>query len=403
MKKNILIIGTYPIKNPQHGGQKRLDAICREYKKAGFTIRYIAVFHKPFYADYGTYDIALPANREAEINSSPFTGDIVCGDAIYNDNYVKAKMVKALNDFKPGIIHMEQVFPYIGLKPLLTELKIRPKIIFGSQNIEYTMKEEMLNSLGYPKEFVAEKTKMIFETEASLSKEADLVAAVSEGDLKEHIKLGAHQTVLAPNGIYKTSASKESGYYWRTKFSELGVSKIVLFVGSAHPPNWVGFQDMVGRGLGFINADTRIVFAGSISEYAQSQIANLRYDLGAATFEKRAYFAGRLSEDKLTGLLEIADVILLPITEGGGSNLKTAEAITTAKKIVATDYAFRGFEELKHLPNIYTAMNPQAFRAAIIAALNAEVIERSPEERILAKRVLWPNCLQDLVNEVRSL
>lgn len=401
--KRILVIGTYPIVNPQHGGQKRLDAICKEYANGGLDVRYVAVFYKPFYKEYGKYDIALPAHNSEKINSSPFTGDIVCGNAIYEDAKVKKRMSRTLLDFRPDVIHVEQVFPYLGLKRLLKELKITPKIVFGSQNIEYSMKEEMLTSLGYGEDFITDKTKIIYDVEKELSEHADLVAAVSANDLKTHIKLGAKKTVLAANGIYKTAAKPEDVAYWRQLFKEQGTKKIILFVGSAHPPNWIGFQDTVGKGLGFLGRDTRIVFAGSISEYVENELSKVKYDIGAATLSKRAYFAGRLSEDRLVGLLKVADVILLPITEGGGSNLKTAEAIVSDKKVVATKYAFRGFENLKHLPNIYTASNSKDFRDAIVNALASETVQRTPSDQELEKQVLWQNCLKDLVNGVKSL
>lgn len=399
----VLVIGTYPIVNPQHGGQKRLDAICKEYARSGLNVRYVAVYYKPFYKDHGQYDIALPASADAAVGSSPFTSDIVIGKAIFEDPKVKSNLGKQLMQFKPDVIHMEQMFPYLGLGRLLNELKITPKIVFGSQNIEYSMKEEMLTSLGYDKEFVSDKTKIIYDAEKELSEKADLVAAVSPGDVQAHIELGAKRAILASNGIYKSKPDEDSVSYWKNLFQTQGVKKIVLFVGSAHPPNWIGFQDMIGRGLGFLNEDTKIVFAGSISEYVENELSKIKFDVGAATFSKRAYFAGRLSEERLVGLISIADVILLPITEGGGSNLKTAEAIVSGKKVVATDYAFRGFEELKELSNIYTASNAVNFRNAIIEALSSEIIERNEAELEVEKKVLWQNCLKELVEEVKAL
>jgi hypothetical protein len=110
-----------------------------------------------------------------------------------------------------------------------------------------------------------------------------------------------------------------------------------------------------------------------------------------------------LSEDRLVGLLQVADIILLPITEGGGSNLKTAEAIVSEKRVVATEYAFRGFDELKKLSNIFIATKPQEFREAIMRALQTEPLNRTDKEQELEKVVLWQNCLKNLVSEVSAL
>ncbi|WP_131120343.1 glycosyltransferase family 4 protein [Lichenihabitans psoromatis] len=47
-----------------------------------------------------------------------------------------------------------------------------------------------------------------------------------------------------------------------------------------------------------------------------------------------------------------ADVAILPITAGRGSNLKTAEALLSHLPIVATRSAFRGFEPLMNEPGV---------------------------------------------------
>jgi hypothetical protein len=56
---------------------------------------------------------------------------------------------------------------------------------------------------------------------------------------------------------------------------------------------------------------------------------------------------------------------LLPITQGEGSNLKTAEALLSGKPIVATSHSFRGYEEFQYLPHITIADDPREVKAAI--------------------------------------
>jgi hypothetical protein len=94
---------------------------------------------------------------------------------------------------------------------------------------------------------------------------------------------------------------------------------------------------------------------------------------------------------------------MLPITTGGGSNLKAAEAILSGRKIVATQYAFRGYEEYLELPNIYLADAEPEFKKSLLQAINSKYIERTPEQVELAEHVKWEYCLQPISKVVKKL
>jgi len=402
-KKTILVLTTYPLKNPQHGGQKRTDAIVNAYRSSNFIVKNCAVFYKGFYSSYGEDDVPLSASSEQLIRQSPLTGDIVCGEAIIKDPKVKRKITELLTNFRPDIIHIEQPFPYLGLKPLLAELQLSPKLIFGSQNIEAPMKRDILEGAHVAKEQIAEAVKIIDDIEAELTNDSELVAACTVEDLKAHAKLKARKLVLAPNGIAKVETNEQSTQHWQKIFADLGVTKTALFIGSAHPPNWTGFLDMVGKGLGFVPPDARLVLAGSICDYFEREISSDSLTIEDATFWLRAYSAGRLSEPRLGALIKQSDVIILPITEGGGSNLKTAEAILANKKVVATTHALRSFEWFKDFPNVWIADTKQKFIESIATALKTPLVERTQEQAKQTEKVLWKNCLADLITEVKSL
>jgi hypothetical protein len=401
--KKILLLSTYPIKNPRHGGQKRTRAIYEAYTDNFAQVRHSAVFFRGFYADYDQDDIPLGRTGEQLVAQSPLTGDIVCGEAIYKDPVVKQKMTKLLLELKPDIIHIEQPFPYLGLRSLLDELNLKPQLVFGSQNIEAPMKREILESANVPTEEIDTAVRIISELDRELSQASDLVVACTGSDLEEHTKMGAKKVVLAPNGIAPIKTDESSRGHWRRQFKCLGVKHTVLFVGSAHPPNWTGFLQMVGKGLGFVPADTRIVIAGSIADYFEREIKSETPNIEDATFWLRAFSAGRLSEERLGALIEQCDIMLLPITEGGGSNLKTAEAILANKKVIATNHALRSFEWFKHFPNVWVADSQRDFQASIREALQAPFHGRTAEQTRLAQQVKWDNCLAEMVKTVGRL
>lgn len=403
INKRILVFTTYPIKKPQHGGQKRTYAIVEAYKANFSAVRHCAVFFGGSYADSGQYDITLSAASQQLASQAPLTGDIICGQAIYQDSKVKRKVTNLLRDFRPDIIHIEQPYVYLGLKPLLQELGITPKLIFGSQNIEAPMKREILEGANTPEQSIAQAVKIIADVEAELTRDSQLVVACTKEDLRAHAQLEARKLVLAPNGISTIKTSKSAQQHWQKVFSNVGVTSKVLFVGSAHPPNWTGFLDMVGKGLGFIPHNTRLVLAGSICDYFEREILEDAPDIEDATFWLRAYSAGRLSEDRLGALIKQSDVMLLPITEGGGSNLKTAEAILANKKVVTTSHALRSFEWFKDFPNVWVADSKQEFCESITVALKTPFVERTDAQTKQTQRVKWESCLADLVKEVKAL
>lgn len=401
----VLVVATYPIKNTQHGGQKRLSAIVDAYREAGHTVVPLGVFDSGIYKDHSRYDIELSPEATRVARSHPWTSDILCGNAVYYDPEVKRQMIARLRSIKPDVLHFEQPFMYLGLKPLLKELNLRPKIIFGSQNIEGPMKREILEGQFVPQDDVEKAVATIENIENELAHDADIVIACTKSDADVYIKAGVSEAkiIIAHNGIHPAITSEADILYWQQVFDEEDIRNKILFIASAHPPSITGFEDMIGKGLGFLGAHDRIMVAGSVSDYFQDIFKDTNLDIGDSTMWLRMYPCGRLSESRLGSLISLADVIVLPITEGGGSNLKTAEALLSNKKIVTTSHALRSFEWAKDLPNVWVADDDDAFRAAIMDALVADFVPRSPEQQAQVDKVTWENQLIDFREKMRSL
>ncbi len=401
--KKVLVLATYPIKNPQHGGQKRLDAVVAMYKRQFSDVRFTSVFYKKTYKDYGPGDISLGITSSLDAEKHPLTGDIICGRAIFHDKKVKTAVSKLLTTFKPAIIHIEQPYIYLGLRPLLKELGINPKLVFGSQNIEGPMKQVILEGAGVSPAETKAAVETINDVEIQLSKECDILTACTEDDLNKHRKMGAKNVILSQNGISPVSTSHSDIKYWNKIFRDKGIKTKILFVASAHPPSITGFIDMVGKGMGFLPRDSKMLMAGSVCDYFVEHIKSSKVDIQDATFWLRAHPCGRLSEGRLGALLKLADIIILPITEGGGSNLKTAEAILANKKIVTTTHALRSFEWLIDLPNVWVADKQTDFKESIRQAIDTTFIPRTQKQNALVKTVLWEHRLKDLEKKVGLL
>jgi len=402
-KKNILILNTFPITGARlTGGQKREEAIVKNYKGIFGRVQYTGIFFKEHHKDYADTDIPIPPELYETMRQSPHTGDIVCGNAIYENPTVKRRMTEILRQLKPDIIQIEQVFPYFGMKRLLAELGLSPKIVFSSHNVEAPHKREILDSVGMPQEQINDIFKQIEEAELDLTRNSELVIACTKADGEYYKKHGAKKVVVARNGMALIKTTDTAVQHWKDYFAEHSINKKAIFVGAAHPPNWIGFETMIGYGMGFMPFDSRLVLVGGICDYFE-RTAREAYNPYHLTFWQRVISCNRPDDDNLAALINLADVIVLPITEGGGSNLKTAEAVLSGRPVVGTSHAFRSFEELMDLPNVHIADKPDDFRKAIVAAMSQPVQQRNAAEKKLAESVLWENCLADAVKEVGKL
>jgi glycosyltransferase involved in cell wall biosynthesis len=400
--KRILIIGSYPITKPRHGGQKRVQAIVNEYQKHFANVKFIAVFSRWANPDHGHDDIPVSHQTDREIMRAARLEDIICGEAIYNEPKVKQQVSQILRSYRPDIIQVEQAYPYLGLKPLLKELGMSPQIIFDTHNVESKMKPSIYKEAGLKPQEARELTGRIVELEKDLASQAVLTVAVSAADEDDFREAGARHVLVARNGIYAAPALDSDKLYWSKYFKEKRINHKILYVSSAHLPNWTGLLKMIGDGLGFLSPDSRVLIAGGLSDYLTTRHVWPETP-GAATFWCRAEGCGILTEERLGGLIQASDMMILPILTGGGSNLKTAEALLSGKPIVATSYAFRAYEQFMELPTVTVADTPKDFQQAILDTLIKSPASLSTSQTQSLQAVTWPQCLNDLVAEVSKL
>ena len=109
-----------------------------------------------------------------------------------------------------------------------------------------------------------------------------------------------------------------------------------------------------------------------------------------------------MTESELSGLLATAHVLILPITRGGGTNLKTAEALWSGRHVVGTTIAMRGFEDFCSTRGLVIADDPSAFQKAIREAMSSPALQLEAAERQQRSRVLWASTLKDLTSALRK-
>lgn len=212
---------------------------------------------------------------------------------------------------------------------------------------------------------------------------------VSEADRAALSRYRDKEIFLAPNGVEPWAASAGHLARWRRVFGA-DVARFGLYVASGHPPNFLHFFQVFGDPLGFLAPDEAICIAGGASSQIESMLRGHRHE---ALVRSRLRFLGQLNNRDLSAIKELAHVFVLPIIEGSGSNLKTAEALYSRAWVVGTPVSFRGFEKFMGLPNVIVASPGKEFCDAVRYAMDRDCPVLSEKAVQSLSEITWENTL----------
>ena len=338
-----------------HGGQIRVDELCKHYKNIGFHVVVSGVL---------TYEAASTPHKfikcpPRDVLESACANSFLMEDAAIallsskDHRYIDALYAKI--NCIPDLIHVEQ--PWLFRLAQLFRAKYSPSapIIYGSANVESMLKFSIISSYG--DQIRANSCKSLVEKiEIDAIKNSDVCLAVTEADCNYIRSISPGKlSIVVPNAATLPTPSREG--ISKAKSLICG-KKFALFIASAHPPNIHGFFHYLGGFSAVLSGDVRLVIVGSAGE----AIANdSRYE-SLMLFKHKIYFAGKISQDLLDSLILLSHQILLPILQGGGSNLKTAEALLSCRRVVTSAVALRGFNEHKECTRVKVCDSPMEFK-----------------------------------------
>ena len=402
MRPVVLLLSTYPFVEPRHGGQVRLANIANAFERAGWEVESIAVYEPEALGKQarGKKDLPFPPDSPYRLFRSrniPFINDLLCAEyAVAEDGgfaSLHARLPRRID-----AIHVEQPW----LWPLARKIKNmheyeRAVLVYGSANIEVLLKREIFSSCGVTG--ADDAIDAVDALERQAAREADLTLAVTQADLEVLAGYGAKQLLLAPNGIAPWSAREGALKRWRAR---LPTAPWILYVASAHPPNFTGFTQCIGDSLGCIPPDSRLVVTGSVSEHIYRVLSASRFH---ALNLSRLELLFVLSDEDLAAVKTLAHAFLLPISHGGGSNIKTAEALYSGAYVIGTEAAFRGFEGFLNLPEVTVAHNPREFQVALRRILDCPSTSSCGGKVTRESRdtLRWDRCLAPIPATVEAL
>ena len=398
-KGTVLLLSTYPLVAPKHGGEIRLLNIKRAYERAGWRVISIAIYPEESYsnATIGPNDIKFPLNSRYRLfngRSIPLVTDIVSGNFAVN---LDGALPQVLDRVPTHIdaIHVEQPW----LWPLVQAVRGRSHssavVVYGSQNIESPLKRGILHD--WKVAGFEEAVEAVDRLEREAAQQSDLTIAVTQEEVDVFSSWGIKNVELLPNGIEPWQTDDDNLAQWKQKLPR---HPWLLYVASAHPPNFTGLTQIFGESLGCFPPTSKLVVAGSVSEHVRQVMSKSKWP---ALNLSRLQLLNILSDRDLAAVKALAHGFVLPIPFGGGSNIKTAEALYSGSYVVGTPNAFRGFESFTRLPEVVVGKSPKEFQQAIRDVLSLSRATPSQDGREERQRLRWDVCLAPLPLLVESL
>jgi glycosyltransferase involved in cell wall biosynthesis len=401
VRPRVLTLAPYPVRRPRHGGQLRAAAMLRVYEAAGFDVHPVGFYQAEAYesADIGPYDVAFPADspfRHYLGTPMPALSDFLMGPFSVASRAVFRQIVEAL----PGpvdVIQVEQPWLYALARWLQLESPLckGALLVNSSHNIEAPMKRAILEGQ-YEPALIEHAVADMSAIERELAREAALSLAVTVEDAEALHRYGAPRVLHAANGISPWAADPERCARWRTRLPQ---QPWPIFIASAHPPNYTGFLDAIGDSLACIPEGSKLVVAGGVGPHLERELGKSRW---RTLNLSRLQVLGVLDDADLAAVKSLANAFLLPIGGGGGSNIKTAEALYSGRPVVCTRTALRGFEHFADLPEVTIADTPEQFQAGIRKVLEQPPVAPAEVDRMRAS-LTWDACLAEVPREVARL
>lgn len=391
----ILQLTNYPTSKPVHGGQIRCASIATELRDAGHDVKSIAVYVTEHYTPDSSLDIPFGTQSEFWNYDLPYLSDYFSGIHAVKDADAHGRLLKVFEDFSPDVVIVEHPWLLPAAQSVAKGRK-GVRLVYSSHNVEYRLKEDILARAAVTPERREELIKNIRDLEYEAVAKADLVLSCTEADAKFYQTVPGHgRIVVGGNGVEPFSCRPSRVQQW----SDFIAHPFPVFVSSAHLPNANGFWDMMAPGLTFLRPHERMVIAGSVCDIILGMDGLKQYE----NFNlSRLELLGRMEKTELQAAVKASHLVVLPITSGEGSNLKTAEALESGCAIVGTTKAFRGFEGAMTLPHVHIADEPQLFRRKIRELLDKpRYNDGTPTD--LRAQFYWSALLEDAVKAIGAL
>ncbi|AFJ03431.1 glycosyltransferase, putative [Methylophaga frappieri] len=385
---HILLLTTYPVAVPRHGGQIRAAEIARFYRQQGHSVQVAGVLGSATYASAPGF-VPFPDEKQLNQWADPLflMEDVAIGEHFLKNDDAFAALSRVIQPV-PDVIHVEQPWLMGFAQRFIQQTHASAPLIYGSQNIEAPLKAAIVKTY-YGQQIAENQAQQVRAMENAAIEMADSVSCVSEEDALYTRQRTSKPVVVAPNGVTECHADK-AAFAAAAKMSQ--GRQYALYCASAHPPNIHGFFDWLGGSNGALDHDQRIIVAGSAGQAIQDDDRFHQSPGLPAVFIQ----AGLVDDSTLAGLIAGAHAMILPISAGGGTNLKTAEALYSGQHVLASPKAMRGFEPFENDAGVVIAESAGQFKRQLRHMMAQPPLQLDATARQSRQSLRWSHCLQPL-------
>jgi len=385
----VLSFAIYPLIRPVHGGQLRSAALNRSLVRAGWTVKHCCIFVAGLFDEVAEDDWGFPVHLAPDTRA-----DVDCCDALLADEHKLDALLVSMRDFAPDVLMLHQPWTWPAVKAVVPKLATKPKVIYSSQNCEAILMQDLLKGYSIEqRERLLQKTTKI---ENALVEACDALICVSAADRDAFSP--SKPNIVLRNGVEPSNRRFRTGDLIDAQLDD---NKFALFIGSGHPPNGEGFNELVAPDFGFLQSNHSIVVAGNVCHLLRKQSWFQAADPADLS---RLTLLDFVPDDVLAELIMHCTAIILPLVSGGGTNLKTAEALYSRKSVIATRFAFRGFETYMNMPHVHFADTRHEFKTALRRALDQDTrycFSSYDNKRL--DQLTWPLVLSPLADFLSKL
>lgn len=381
----VLQMTTYDVETPDHGGKLRSHHIRRSLRSK-YCVETLS-FEWTDRNDTSSLAVKLDQQRWIEFGINGMLAD--WGICTFLDNVQPCyeQVCQRVRDFSPDIILLEQPFLWPLVERFFNDgvLSREVKVIYSSHNIEVMMKKTIYHE-HYPADLAEKYIATVDNLERDIIKACAGAIAVSDVDATYITDVSPDTAVKVYFNGHSRPVHGPEDNKWTAQFAHRDTNWV--FVGSWHPPNINGLRDLV-MALARLKHD---------NHFALWVLGSVGRGLAATTpgFDASDYpwlhLTGMVSADDIDSALLCSSGIVLPIWEGGGSNLKTAQALLSAKCILGAEFSFRAFEHVADEPGISLVKDADSLAQLLVDTRPENQYPRSQEVSALE----WDAVLQSL-------
>lgn len=385
MSRRILFLTPYPMRHPRHGGQVRAAAAMAAAAAAGWTVRSLGIYPGEFFdrPEREESDLVLgdAAHARAALDDQLF-GDLIVAQGAAGDPAVQAGLAAALEGFDPQVVVLEQPWCWLPLSRVWPA-RNPPRLVYASHNIEWRMRPPMFG-MGLRRPGAEARVEAVRALEEEVLTRADLILSISDIEAEELSRWSGKPVVYVPpvSTLADAPAPTAEGRFGE-EAAAAGVRYAAL-IASAYWPNIHGFLSVFPEGLGPLPLGDQVWVAGRAGKAIH---ADVRYQAFLSTNEARFRDLGFIADEERAPFLGASACGILPIFQGGGAKLKTADIVASGRPVIATATALEGYHSLLGEAvggGIYVEDDVRRFRALLRAGLAGEL---SPVPEAVRRRL----------------